>query len=176
MPPTASIADLISATRKESGLSIREAARRASAYTRVSEGTWRRYESPDLTIPRDAVKLACMAAAVSISPAELRSCGRPDAARELEQLMTRVARHPDIASGFTTVEGEGFEALMAEILAGLADIDASGLPRLTKADLRQEFIAGLARVAVERRQHIRVVRNAAVNGPPEPPDSDVTGQ
>lgn len=164
MPPTSPVADLISANRRQRGLSIREAARRATAYNRVSEGTWRRYESPDPGIPRDPVKLAAMAAAISITPQDLAGCGHPEAAAELERLMERAAAHPDVRSGLSVATGEGWTELMSEILAGIGDIDAAALPASVKSDLRKEFIASLARVAAERRRHMRVVRDASVNG------------
>lgn len=157
MPAPPPEAVLIRQRRLEHGLSLREAARRAGAYAKVSEGTWRRYEAPG-DASRDTVKIAAMAAALSVSPAELAAADRPDAAAELEALMSRVAASPAVAGRFAIASGDGWAALMSEILAGFADIAAENLPEDTKASLRQELISGITRDAAERRRHMRAVR------------------
>lgn len=164
VPP--SVASLLKQHREDLGISIREAARRASAYAKVSEGTWRRYEQAHAEVTRDDVKLAAMAAVLSISPAGLAGAGRPDAARQLETLMERIASHPDVAGVPDGLAGDdgSWSSLMSEILAGFADIDAESLPASTKAQLRQEFISGLARVAAERRHHLRMLRQIGSRG------------
>jgi transcriptional regulator with XRE-family HTH domain len=149
---------LIRQRRLERDLSLREAARRASAYARVSEGTWRRYEAPG-DVGRDPVKIAAIAAVLSISPDDLTAAERPDAAAELEALMSRVAASPPVAGGFAIASGDGWAALMGEILAGFADINAGQMPEETKASLRRELIAGITRDATERRRQMRAVRD-----------------
>lgn len=163
VPP--SVASLLRSHREARGLSFREAARRASAYAKVSEGTWRRYEKPHADIARDETKLAAMAAALSISPDAMTGAGRPDAAAELQRLMSRVAARPDVAGVPEGLAGaDGWSALMGQILAGFADIDAENLPEQTKAQLRGELIAALARSAAELRQHMRVIREIGTGG------------
>lgn len=158
MPPRPPEAELIQKRRLERGLSVREAARRASAYAKVSEGTWRRYESPG-DHDRDATKVAAMAAALSISPAELLEAHRGDAGAELETLMTRVAGRPETGGVPQALDGDGWTSLMSEILASFADIDAGDYPAATKADLKAELMAALTREAAERRRHMRIVRD-----------------
>lgn len=162
-PPPEAV--LIRQRRLERDLSLREAARRAGAYARVSEGTWRRYEAPG-DAARDPVKVAAMAAVLSVSPADLAAADRPDAAAELEALMARVAAAPPVAGGFPVASGDGWAALMGEILAGFADINAEQLPDDTKASLRRELIAGIARDAAERRRHMRAVREITTGAGP----------
>jgi transcriptional regulator with XRE-family HTH domain len=74
-PPEAAI---IQAKRTQMRLSIREAARRAG----ISEGSWRRTESPGHRT-RTATTVALMAEAVGVTAAELELAGRGDAARKL---------------------------------------------------------------------------------------------
>jgi transcriptional regulator with XRE-family HTH domain len=76
-------AKLIYERRKELGLSFREAARRAGKG--VSEGSWRRTEG-ERRLTRTARTVARMAQVVGITPAELLSAGRADAARILTGL------------------------------------------------------------------------------------------
>lgn len=157
-PP--SVASLLKQHRENLGLSIREAARRASVYAKVSEGTWRRYEQPHAVVTRDDMKLAAMAAALSISAEDLTAAGRPDAASALQALMSRVASQPEVAGVPDGLSGhEGWADLMTQILAGFADIDAANVSAPVKAQLRQELISGLVRDAVERRRHMRVLRD-----------------
>lgn len=74
-------AQLIFEHRERLGLSIREAARRAQ----ISEGSWRRTESPG-DKNRTAGTIARMALAVGVAPAALSLAGRPDAAEILGRL------------------------------------------------------------------------------------------
>lgn len=78
--------------RTKAGLSIREAARRASVldglHKRVSEGSWRRTEG-DRPVKRTAVTLARMGLVVGVTPEEFEQAGRPDAAATLRHLQER---------------------------------------------------------------------------------------
>ncbi|HEY7431913.1 MAG TPA: helix-turn-helix transcriptional regulator [Streptosporangiaceae bacterium] len=136
------------------GMSGRETARRAG----ISEGTLRRIVSPR-KIDRPAETVAKVAAALAITPDELREAGRFDAAGALQQMMTAAAAEPDVAAAADGEEDAGWAPLMSEILAGLAAIE--GEPGLSTADrrqLREAFLAGLQRDAAERRRSLRVVR------------------
>lgn len=157
-PATPPEAVLIERHRTERGLSIREAARRAA----VSDGTWRRIEG-DRDVARPPDTLAQMAAVIGIVPSELTEAGRPDAAGALQKIMTDLAAQSDVAR--VASDSDGWAGLMAEILAGIADIDAE--PELSGEDrlhLRQELLGGLARDAAERRRQMRAMRRIARPG------------
>jgi transcriptional regulator with XRE-family HTH domain len=84
---------LITAAVKRAGMSAREAARRAG----ISEGRWRQitggYQvvSPGVyaEVRGPASTLAKMAAVAGVTPAELRTAGREDAAQELARKQER---------------------------------------------------------------------------------------
>jgi transcriptional regulator with XRE-family HTH domain len=142
---------------------VREAARRAG----ISDGTWRRIES-GADVERKASTVAAMAAVLGITPGQLVAAGRRDAAGALEQRAADTAADPDV-SAITGAPQEGdvtYQALMAEILAGLAAIDAEpGLTSRTRHQLRAEFLTGLRRSAGEFQRQLRILRRAAANGP-----------
>lgn len=74
-------ARLLKQAREGLEWSIRRAARQAQ----VSEGTWRKYESPDACM-RTSDTLASMAQAVGVTPVELHEADRDDAALHLQSL------------------------------------------------------------------------------------------
>jgi len=135
-------------------VSMREAARRAG----IPEATWRQAENGAHRPRRE--HLARMALAVEASPAELEQAGRPDAARSLEALMLRRAEDAEVPEELLSAAAgdAGLSGLLAEIVHGLQDIDASRmLTRSQKADLKEELIAELTRNVRERRQNVRAV-------------------
>lgn len=80
-------AQLIYERRTAMGLSIREAARRASTLdVTMSEGSWRRTES-DRRLTRTPSTLARMGLVTGVTPAGFRAAGRDDAARALQELI-----------------------------------------------------------------------------------------
>ena len=79
--PTPPEVELIRAARLRRGLSIREAARRAG----ISEGSWRRTESPGRKT-RTPDTVARMASVVGVTADQLAGVRRPDAAETLARL------------------------------------------------------------------------------------------
>jgi len=157
-PPPEAV--LIAERREERGLSIREAARRAG----LSDSTWRRIESTR-DVARPAETLAQMAGALGIVPGELAEAGRADAAGALQKIMEGLAADPDIAAATGGGGDDSWAGLMAEILAGLADISAEqGLSGEDRRQLRAELLSGLARDAAERRRQMRALRRIARSG------------
>ena len=133
MPGRPPEARLIRERRLRLDLSAREAARRA----RISEGSWRRTEGPrDLT--RTPATIARMAQVTGITPAELESRGRPDAARVLAGLPP-----PQQPDGAAPVTRDELNALMAQV-AELTAIVAAQNPR-TREDPHEEDNGGPVR-------------------------------
>ena len=151
-------------------MSIREATRRVrlipGATGWASEQSWRRYESGGSPrIPAD--KLACMALIVDVVPEELTQARRPDAAAALGTLMRQEAGRPgipgDLRDAALAESGDGFHELLAEIVQGLRDIDASSrLTAAQKAALRHDLISGIVRDVAERRGQVRNVLQIAL--------------
>jgi transcriptional regulator with XRE-family HTH domain len=168
MPASPPEAALIRAAREAiydgEGLSRRAAARRA----RISEGTWRNLEDGKVRTP--AGNLAAAALVVGVTPSQLSDAGRRDAAGALEQLTAQRAAAPDVAAvmGEPVAHGDAaYQGLMADILAGLAAIDAQpGLTVKVRAQLRAEFLGGLRRSAADWQRQLRVLRDATgLTGP-----------
>lgn len=151
LPPES---ELIRDKREAMGISMREAARRAG----MPEATWRQAENGAHRPRRE--HLAHMALTVEASPAELEQVGRPDAARSLEALLRRRAEDAEVPEDLLSAAAgdAGLSGLLAEIVHGLQDIDATAsLTRVQKQDLKDELIAELTRNARERRQNVRAV-------------------
>lgn len=140
-------------------LSMREAARRASALgARMSATYWRRCESGAYLPKVPAAALAYMAAVTGVSPDELGGAGRADAATALRALLRREQRQQPEEPPPAPAGPAGLEGVMAQILEGLADIDGSAqLTAAQKADLRGELIAGIVRDAAERKENLRAM-------------------
>jgi transcriptional regulator with XRE-family HTH domain len=92
-PPAPPEAELLYRARSGLGISIREAARRAS----ISENRWRQVEAgyqvvrAGIRVPAraTAATLARMALAVTVTPSQLTAAGREDAAAILEEIRRR---------------------------------------------------------------------------------------
>jgi Helix-turn-helix domain len=121
-PPAPPWGALITAARQDRGLSARKAARLAS----ISEGMWRQITAgwqavePGVTIPVHGTPatLARMAAAVGLTPAQLSSAGRPDAARVLRSMQvapTADAVLADLDARITTMPPDEAKRLLCMI-------------------------------------------------------------
>jgi hypothetical protein len=142
------------------GMSVRAAARRTSA-PRISEGTWRRVESA-AGVERKPAVLAAMAAVVGVTAAQLTEAGRMDAAGALQQRIAGAISDPDVAAAVAGGEGDmALQALMADILAQLAAIDGSDLPRNVQRQLRADYLESLRRDSLELQRHLRLLRITA---------------
>lgn len=155
-PPAEAV--LLRERRESLGLSRYEVARRAGRG--VSEPTVRRYESA-AEVTRDPHVIAQVAAVLSVTPDELGQAGREDAASALRALAMRAAASPDVlqVAGAGRGDDAGWQGLMGEILAGLAQID--GIPGLTgaeRAQMRAAFLDGLRGDAAAWRRGLTVAR------------------
>jgi transcriptional regulator with XRE-family HTH domain len=138
---------LIESCRRDAGLSVREAAKRAG----ISEGWWRQvvkgYQSLSggaFGLVRDvpAGTIARMAKAAQVPPGRLAAEGqRPDAARELEALAIAGAEwHPEpIAGAFTVSDIARAEPFAAELRMRYEELRASGIPDPSGADMWPQY-------------------------------------
>jgi hypothetical protein len=144
-------------------VSMREAARRARAFgAQISATYWRRCESGQYLPRVPAGALAYMAMVTETLPGELERSGRPDAAAALRAEARRQAsRVTELPAAAPAAPG-GLDRLLAEIVSGLGDIDASRkLTKTQKAELKEELIAGIMRDAAERQKNLRAVLRIA---------------
>jgi transcriptional regulator with XRE-family HTH domain len=110
---------LIAAALKRAGLSAREASRRAG----LSEGRWRQITSgyqvvsPGVyaEVRGPAATLARMAAVAGVTPAELRSAGREDAAEELASQSRPRPDSTDILERVRAMDSDQTRELLATI-------------------------------------------------------------
>jgi transcriptional regulator with XRE-family HTH domain len=110
---------LIAAALKRAGLSAREASRRAG----LSEGRWRQITSgyqvvsPGVyaEVRGPAATLARMAAVAGVTPAELRSAGRDDAAEELASQSRPRPDSTDILERVRAMDSDQTRELLATI-------------------------------------------------------------
>jgi transcriptional regulator with XRE-family HTH domain len=114
---------LITAALASEGISAREAARRAG----LSEGRWRQitagYQvvSPGVyaQVRGPAGTLARMAAVVGVTPAQLRSAGRDDAARVLAGRMDRKPASDEMLERIKAMDTDQARELLATIAVRL---------------------------------------------------------
>jgi transcriptional regulator with XRE-family HTH domain len=114
---------LITAALASEGISAREAARRAG----LSEGRWRQitagYQvvSPGVyaQVRGPAGTLARMAAVVGVTPAQLRSAGRDDAARVLAGRMDRKPESDEMLERIKAMDTDQARELLATIAVRL---------------------------------------------------------
>ena len=147
-------------------MSVRQAAADAAAkWGRGgwSEATWRLHESGrSRLVPMPPGRLACMALIAGVLPEELGQAGRDDGAAALRDLMRQEAERPEVPQELReqaeAEAGAGLDALLAEIVLGLQDIDGSRqLTARQKRELREELIAGIVRDVAARRGHVRAI-------------------
>lgn len=142
--------------------------RQAARLTGMSDSTWQALESG-----RRATRGTIAAAALltGVTPRELEDRGRPDAATALRTLMQQKIDETGgipgaLRDAVSAAARAGVDAPMVEIAQGLADIENSRdyLTRRQRDELRDEFIAGIARDAGERRASVRAVLRVAQSG------------
>jgi hypothetical protein len=153
---------LIRDKRLDLGLSMREAARRAS----MPEATWRQSEQARHE-HRPSWTLARMAFIVGAAPAELEGVGRKDAARDLRVMMAkRIDDTAGVPAELRAAAAEGARAgaddLLVEMALGIAEIDQSHyLTNKDKAELREEFMSEIRRAVSNGRSHVHTVLRVA---------------